>query len=450
MPTNDLENLHIADLHARAAEAGIDGFRKLGRDALIDKLGSSGGSSGRRRTRKAPEVDLESDTNELETVSERKPERERPARRRRGGRGGGSRERERLGRDRSDEREGDREEAETHDVAGVLEVTRQRHGFLSLTGEHEGEPDVYVSAAQVRRCELKSGDEVAGPAREPRRGERHPALVHVDKVNGEDPLAEPTDSGRPDFDSLTAVPPTRRIEIPADAEPLVRAADMMAPLALGQRVLVRSTPRSGRTTLLRGLAKAIDSGETEAEIVLLLIDERPEELTAWNEALPDADVVAAPADLAPADQVRAADRALERARRHVEAGVDVVLLVDSLSRLAIAADGVDQVKRLFGSGRELEGEESGSLTVIATAFSDGDDEGSADRAVSTTENALIVLDPDLAAHGIVPALRAGECRSTGEDGLLSEEELGALRSFRGELAGLDAKAAAALLSEKLG
>lgn len=455
MPTQELENLHLADLHARAAEAGIEGFRKLRREELVEKLASSDGAH-RPRRRQAPKVDLDSDTNELDAISDsdadKEPPRERTGRRR-GGRGRGGRGRERLSAESGGERDGgsDRgseDEGETHDVAGVLEVTRQRHGFLKLTGEHEGEPDVYVSAAQVRRCELRTGDELAGPAREPRRGERHPALVHVDQVNGADPLAEPVDSGRAQFDSLEPVPPSRRIELAADADLLVRATDLLAPLALGQRILIRSEPRSGRTTLLRGLASAVGAA-TEAEVVVLLIDERPEELGAWKKALPDAEIVAAPADVTPAEQVKVAEMVLERARRRVETGKDVVLLIDSLSRLAVAADSVDQLKRMFGSGRELDGEETGSLTVVATVFAGGEDEGSAERAVLTTENTLIVLDAELASQGITPALSAGECRGTGEEQLLPAEQLDALRSLRAELSGLDAKAAAELLKDRL-
>ena len=143
---------------------------------------------------------------------------------------------------------------------------------------------------------------------------------------------------------------------------LVRAVDLLAPLAYGQRVLVRAAPRSGRTTLLRSLARAAAATDT-ARVIVLLIDERPEEATAWREALPVAEFAIATAELAPVEQVRTAELALERARRLAEAGTDAVLVCDSLSRLAFAAGDVAEVKRLFGSGRNLAG--GGSLTVIA-------------------------------------------------------------------------------------
>ena len=139
----------------------------------------------------------------------------------------------------------------------MLEITPQRYGFLRLAGLSPSEDDVYISASQVRRCELRPGDEVSGPAREPRRGERHRALVHVDRVNGEEPLAD-----RPEFDALTPIPPKRRIALDrAGSDVLTRAVDLLAPLAFGQRVLVRAAPRSGRTTLLRGIARAIAANE---------------------------------------------------------------------------------------------------------------------------------------------------------------------------------------------
>jgi transcription termination factor Rho len=428
MSASELSELHLAELHERAADAGIEGYRLLRREELIERL--EGGEA------------------EAEPRSRRR-------RGRRGGRGRGGRERERLpAEDGREERPGRvraaREPAEapeseeTEDVTGVLELTRQRHGFLRLGGITTRADDVYVSASQVRRCELRPGDEVSGPARDPRRGERHRALVHVDKVNGGDPQEE----GRVDFDELTPQPPSRRIPVAGDAGLLGRAVDLLTPLAFGQRVLVRATPRSGRTTLLRELAQAIAAAEV-AKLIVLLIDERPEEVPAWERALPEAELALAPADLAPAEQVRIAELALERGRRVAEAGGDAVLMCDSLSRLAVAADGVAEVKRLFGSGRDLAEEGAGSLTVIATALDEGEDEGSAERAVATTETSLVTLDGSLAEEGIQPALRFAECRIVGEEALRTDDELEDIRRLRSELAELTPPEAAARVRERL-
>src|SRR4051794_7044789 len=415
-----LAEMHLADLHARAAELGVPRYRLLRRDDLVAAVSERGGD--------ADVTEPEADDREA-CEREAKPERQAKP------------ERERL------------EEAETEDVVGVLEVTPQRYGFLRFGGLEAQTDDVYVSASQIRRCELRSGDEVAGPARAPRRGERHRALVHVDRVNGTEP---PTDE-RPGFDELTPVLPRRRVPLGESNEVLVRAVDLLTPLALGQRVLVMAAPRSGRTTLLRALAGAIAAREG-LELIVLLIDERPEEATAWREALPGCEVVSATADLPPEDQVRVAELAAERARRLTESGRDTCLVVDSLSRLAVAASSatgrgraseVAEVKTLFGSGRELGEENTGSMTVIATVVEGAEDDGAAERAVVTTESSLIALDAGLAAAGVFPALRVADCRVSNEDELREPEELEAIRRLRSLLADLDPVEAANLLRERI-
>ena len=459
MSADDLSELHLADLHAKAAEAGINGYRMLGRDELIAEI-AAGGKRKRSRwsRRKAPDVDGETETDELEALEDGDrapkddtPQGPKPTRRRgrRGGRGRGGRDRERLG---GDERGEAAESEETEEVTGILEITRQRHGFLSVEGS---EDDVYVSASQVRRCEMKEGDEVTGPVRPPRRGERHRALVRVNLVNGEPPVEAPAQRKKQSagrvakaerFDSFTPVPPTKRLELPPDASVLARAADLLAPLALGQRVLVKGAPRAGRTTLLRELAQAL-SAVDGIELTVLLIDERPEEVPAWSDAVPSAGLALAAADLSPAEQVKVARSALERARKQAQDGSDAIILCDSLSRLAVAAKGVDDVKRLFGSGRALAEEEAGTLPVVATTLGD---EGDAFEAVATTETSLVTLDPALAAEGTSPALVFADCRAVGDDTILPRDELEGLRHLRSVLSKLAAPEAAAFVEEQLG
>jgi transcription termination factor Rho len=411
-----LEDLHLADLHARAAELGVPRYRLLRRDRLVEEISERDGEEG-------PPADQTQRDEPAPREREAKPDRERL------------------------------EDAETEDVTGVLEVTPQRYGFLRFAGLDAQSDDVYVSASQIRRCELRSGDEVSGPVRAPRRGERHRALVHVDKVNG----AEPPTHERQAFDDLTPVLPKRRVPLGESSDVLTRAVDLLTPLALGQRVLVMAAPRSGRTTLLRSLATAIGAQEG-LELIVLLIDERPEEATAWREALPGIEVVIATADLPPEEQVRVADLALERARRLAEGGTDTCLIVDSLSRLAVASStaggrgrssDVAEVKTLFGSGRELAEESAGSMTVIATVVSGAEDDGAAERAVVTTESSLIALDPELAAAGVFPALRVADSRVSNEDELRDPEELAAIRRLRSLLVDLDPVEAANLLRERI-
>ena len=420
-----LEDLHLADLHARAAAAGVPGYRKLSREELIEALDTSGADDD---AAPGPEAEEAADIGVVVEATVLDAEPSEPVELGPEGPEGGDEAGEALS---------------THEISGVLELTRQRYGFLRLAGLTPSEDDVYISAAQVRRCELRPADEVTGPARDPRRGERHRALVHVDQVNGEEPLAE----DRPEFDALAPVVPERRVTLEGEsADVLARAVDLFAPLAYGQRVLIRAAARSGRTTLLRSIARATAANEG-ARVIVLLIDERPEEATAWREALPVAEFAIATADLAPVEQVRTAELALERARRRAELGEDAVLICDSLSRLAFAAGSADEVKRLFGSGRNLAG--GGSVTVLATVLADGSDEGEAERAVLTTESSLIVLDPELAAAGVHPAIRAAETRVSNEDQLRDASELDAVRRLRGELADLRPADAAALLSERI-
>ncbi|MGA9370541.1 MAG: hypothetical protein WBV53_01695, partial [Solirubrobacterales bacterium] len=206
-------------------------------------------------------------------------------------------------------------------------------------------------------------------------------------------------------------------------------------------------PRSGRTTLLRALGAPI--AEAGAHLCVLLADERPEEVPLWERALPEAEIFAATADQEPRDQIRAAELAMGHAKRLAEAGQDVVVLIDSLSRLALGYRDAGRVKRIFGAGRELDEEGSGSLTVIATVL-DSDDRGSEVReALETTENLLLRLDAGLAAKGIVPALVVADSRASGEDELRDSDEMDRVRRLREELAEMDAEEAARALSDQI-
>jgi len=404
----ELRELHLADLHQRARALGIPSFRMLTRDQLIEAIQEQGGAEPA----------------------------EQPGRE-------GAEEREPTG-DRAEpgsEAPG-REEPVGEEVTGVLDRMPQGYGFLRLGGTHEGAGDVYVSASQIRRCELRPGDEVTGPARDPRRGERHRALVRVTAVNGQSP-----EDDRSHFEDLTPAPPTRRLLAPdAEADPLVRAVDLLGPLAYGQRVLILAQPRSGRTTLLRALGAAVAD---DAHLCVLLADERPEEVPQWERALPGAEIFAAPADQEPRDQVREAELAMGHAKRLAEGGTDVVVLIDSLSRLALGYRDPARVKRMFGSGRELAEEGSGSLTVVATVL-DSDDRGAEVReALETTENLLLRLDAGLAARGIVPAFDAAASRISGEEELREPDELERARRLRVELGEMDAETAARNLSDQI-
>jgi transcription termination factor Rho len=416
-----LKDEHLADLHRRARELGVPRYRMLPRDELIEALEEGGADS-----EAAPEEKVAAPEPAAAAAAEAEAGAEEA---------GGGEEKE-----QQEEQEEEEEEA-TEEVTGVLDRMPQGYGFLRLSGMSEAEGDVYVSASQIRRCELRPGDQVIGPARQPRRGERHRALVRVESVNGQSPEGD-----RNHFEDLTAAPPHRRLLAPdAPADPLVRAIDLLGPLAFGQRVLVLAQPRSGRTTLLRALGTAI--AETGAHVCVLLADERPEEVPLWERALPQAEIFAATADQEPRDQIRAAELAMGHAKRLAEAGEDVVVLIDSLSRLALGYRDPARVKRIFGAGRELAEDGTGSLTVIATVL-DSDDKGAEVReSLETTENLLLRLDAGLAAKGIVPSLVTSDTRASGEDELRDADEMEKVRLLRQDLNAMDAEEAARELSE---
>jgi transcription termination factor Rho len=441
-----LSDLHLADLHERARELEVPRYRMLTRDELIEAIEEGGGGDAQGET--GGSSSDETGGSSRSPLASAEPTTSRPA----------TEEQPREGRRRERRPPLEpEEEVETEEVTGVLDRMPQGYGFLRLSGLHSAEGDVYVSASQIRRCELRPGDEVSGPARDPHRGENHRALVRVASVNGQEPEGE-----RSEFEDLTPVQPHRRLLTDgAEADPLVRAIDLLAPLALGERILVLAEPRSGRTTLLRALARAFMKwvaprprfgapSHPGARLLILLVDERPEEVTEWERAMPEAEVIAAPADTEPRDQVRAAELAIGHAKRRAEAGEDVVVVIDSLSRLALGYRDTSRVKRIFGAGRELEGEDSGSLTVIATVLEDDEKGPEVRSALETTENVLIRLDADLAAQGIVPSLRVHETRASGEEQLRDEEEMAEARALRAELEQLDPAEAARVLAERVG
>jgi transcription termination factor Rho len=427
-PSMALRDEHLADLHRRARELGVPRYRMLPRDELIGAIEGREGRTAAEPAGREEAIDTGFERPHHEPEAERgreEPTQTEPSER------------------REEPAEPREPEPDTEAVVGVLDRMPQGYGFLRLSGLHEAEGDVYVSASQIRRCELRPGDEVSGPARPPRRGERHRALVRIEAVNGQSPEEE-----RRHFEDLTPAPPHRRMFAPdAELDPLVRAVDLLGPLAFGQRVLVLAQPRSGRTTFLRALGAAI--AETDAHLCVVLADERPEEVPQWHGRLPEAEIFAATAEEEPREQVREAELAMGHAKRLAEAGKDVVVLIDSLSRLALGYREPARVKRMFGVGRELGEEGAGSLTVIATVL-ETDDRGSEVReALETTENVLLRLDADLAAKGVFPSLVPLDTRASGEEALRDPEELDKARRLRAELAEMEPEEAARALAERI-
>lgn len=436
---SELEEMHLSQLHSLAAEAGLERYRMLRREQLVEKLVNGADESDQP----AKKNDEPAKKDEGEGSGSRRSRRSGPARngrdqdregrRRRRGEEGRSR------RSRGDDDDSDNEQAEQK-VAGPLQVLASGEGVVHGSGGEEAS----VSAAQIRRCELREGDLVAGPAKSARRGERRLALVRVEKVNG----AEPVEDRGAEFEDLTAATPTRSVTLKIESgDVLVRAADLIAPLAHGHRVLVRAERRSGRSSLLRSWARAIAAGEKPPAVIALLVDERPEEVTEWRQQVEAAEIVDAGADLTSAEQVRRARLALAGAKRRAESGQDVVLIVDSLTRLAVAAGDPSAVKPFFGAGRDLT--DAGSLTVIGVVLKDGQIGDDVDRAVTTTESTSLDLSAELAAEGIVPAFVAIRPSVGGEELLREGEALASARRLRSELALLAAADGARRLAERI-
>ena len=264
---------------------------------------------------------------------------------------------------------------------GVLEIMNEGIGFLR-TNYQIGPEDVYVSQAQLRRYDLRGGDLVIGHVRPPRESERHYGLLKVESINGIDPDSA---RSRPAFESLTPIFPDKRFDLDVDRSILsTRLINLIAPIGRGQRGMIVSPPKAGKTTILKQVANAISTKYPDVHLIIALIGERPEEVTDMDRSV-DAEVVASTFDEPVTSHVRTAEITLERAKRLVESGRDVVILMDSLTRLARAynlvvnpsgrtlSGGMDPSalyppKRFFGAARNLE--EGGSLTIIATALVD--------------------------------------------------------------------------------
>ena len=336
---------------------------------------------------------------------------------------------------------------------GVLDLLPEGYGFLRTTGYLSGHLDVYVSQSYVRRFHLRRGDRVRGPIRSNNRGnDKFPALARVDAIEGID-VDEHLEDDRPVFADLTPVFPDQRIPLDgADAPVGARLVDLLAPLGRGQRGLVVAPPRAGRTTVLRELATAIEAGDPDVDVLVLLVDERPEEITDFERAI-DGEVVASPFDNPAEDHTAVAELALERAKRLVERGRNVVLLLDSATRLCRAYDlasqgsgrtlagGLDAaalhpVKRFLGAARNVE--DGGSLTIVATVL---DTASPADVIVrdelASVATMHLYLDGGLARRGVFPAFDLARSGTHREELLRDPDELEAARAARAAMADRD-------------
>jgi transcription termination factor Rho len=329
-------------------------------------------------------------------------------------------------------------------MQGVLDILPEGYGFLRPINYLPSAEDIYISQSQIRRFDLRSGDVVSGKCRPPKESERYFGLLHVDAVNGEDP---DTAAERLHFPALTPLYPQKKLVLETAPHVLsTRIMDLLAPVGLGQRGLIVAPPKAGKTLLLKEIANSISTNHPDIELFVLLIDERPEEVTDMQRSV-KGEVIASTFDELPENHIKVAELVLERAQRLVEHRKDVVILLDSITRLARAynlvvppsgrtlSGGIDpgafhRPKRFFGAARNIE--EGGSLTILATALIET---GSRMDDViyeefKGTGNLELHLDRKLAERRTFPAIDIRRSGTRREEMLLSKDELEKIWAIR--------------------
>ena len=332
------------------------------------------------------------------------------------------------------------------EVTGILDIAEDGNfGFLRFDNFLTSDKDIYVSPTQIRRFNLKTGDKINGISRLPNEGERFGALLYVNSVNDEEPGAA---IKRADFSTLTPIFPNERLNMEMSAKELsMRLIDLIAPVGKGQRGLIVAPPKAGKTTLLKRIANSIEHNHPEVELIVLLVDERPEEVTDMKRSLHAGEVIYSTFDERPQHHVKVAEMVLARAQRLAEHKKDVVILLDSITRLARAynlvepssgrtlSGGFDPValykpKKFFGAARNLE--EGGSVTILATALVET---GSRMDDViyeefKGTGNMELHLDRKLSERRIFPAIDLNRSGTRREDLLMTQEEMEAIFMMR--------------------
>jgi len=387
-------------------------------------------------------------------------------------RGGGDRRRmsrEERRRQREERREREREQreqelAEAPVRTGLLDILPEGYGFLRTGGYLPSQGDIYVSLSQIRRFALRKGDTVVGAIRQPKDNEKYFALLRIDSVNDMDPEEA---KQRPQFEKLTPLFPNERVRLENGAGAVAeRIIDLIAPIGKGQRGMVVSPPKAGKTTVLKQIANGFLNADPNVHLIVLLVDERPEEVTDWQRTVEAAEVVYSTFDKPPDQHIQVTELVLERAKRLAEMGKDVAILLDSITRLAraynlaapasgkILSGGIDSTalyppRRFFGAARNIE--EGGSFTIIASTLVETGsrmDDGIFEE-FKGTGNWEIRLDRSLSEKRIFPAINVEASGTRKEELLMPNEELALTWRLRRVLHALEPAASLELLIDKI-
>jgi transcription termination factor Rho len=349
-------------------------------------------------------------------------------------------------------------EQATVPVSGIIE-TADGHAFVRVYGYRRGPDDVYVSAGQIRQYGLRKGDLIEGAARPQARGKHRP-LVQVDTVNG-----QPPGVARPHFDDLTPLYPDQRLRLEdGDGSATARIIDLVAPIGKGQRGLIVSPPKAGKTMVLQAIATAIANSHPEVELMVVLVGERPEEVTDLRRTI-RGEVIFSTFDQSPEDHIRVAELAIEHAKRRVELGADVVVLLDSLTRLGraynlaapassrtlaggVAASALQPPRQFLGAARNVE--DGGSLTILSTALVDNGSrlDDVLFEEFKGTGNMELRLRRELAEKRIFPAIDPMPSGTRRDELLMTPDEYRAVGTLRRALGALDSQQALELLLDK--
>ncbi len=366
----------------------------------------------------------------------------------------GNRRRRRRGRDRDRRAEDDMVQAEPVDVEGFVDLREEGYGFLRVNGYLPSRDDAYVSVKQVRQFGLRRGDMVKGKSRMANRNEKNPALMQIDEVNGLPAVMDQPE--RPNFDDLTPLFPDERLTLEQTEYPeniTARIVDLIAPIGKGQRGLIVSPPKAGKTTVVKDIVRAIERNHPEVHVIVLLVDERPEEVTDMKRWLLNGEVAASTFDRPSEEHIALAELVIDRAKRLVEQGQDVVVVLDGITRLAraynlaapatgrVMAGGIDAgalypPKKFFGAARNVE--EGGSLTILATALVETNTR--MDEVIfeefKGTGNMELRLDRRLAERRVYPAIDVDGSSTRHEELLYDRKHLNNAWKLRRVLGGL--------------